>query len=231
MKYMGSKSRTAKHIVPIIQHYVQQRGIYWEPLVGGANIIDKISAPVRNGSDISRYLIALLRYVQSGGELPDEINWEQYAAVRSNKDAYSDWYVGCVGFLASYNGRFFDGGYAGTVHTKAGTVRDYYDEAKRNLLNQMLDGIEFSCSDYRTHNPTGLVIYCDPPFAGVKQFSGRFDHAEFWSIMREWSHHNIVLISEQSAPEDFKCIWEQPVTRTIDNTKRVRVAERLFIKT
>lgn len=44
MKYMGSKSRIAKDIVPILQRYIDENNIdtYVEPFVGGANVIDKI---------------------------------------------------------------------------------------------------------------------------------------------------------------------------------------------
>lgn len=62
MKYMGSKSRIAKDIVPIIQNYIDNTDTaetYWEPFVGGANIIDKIKCQYRIGSDLNKYLIAL----------------------------------------------------------------------------------------------------------------------------------------------------------------------------
>ena len=47
MKYVGSKNRLSKQIAPIIQRYVIEKMIhkgngYWEPFVGGANMIDKI---------------------------------------------------------------------------------------------------------------------------------------------------------------------------------------------
>lgn len=44
LKYMGSKSRIAKYIVPIIQKYIDENNIekYVEPFVVGANVIDKI---------------------------------------------------------------------------------------------------------------------------------------------------------------------------------------------
>ena len=50
---MGSKSRIAKHIVPIIQRYIDENNIkkYYEPFVGGANIIDKIDCPKKNWID------------------------------------------------------------------------------------------------------------------------------------------------------------------------------------
>lgn len=41
MKYMGSKSRIAKYIVPIIQKYVDESGYnrYVESMVGGAMLL------------------------------------------------------------------------------------------------------------------------------------------------------------------------------------------------
>jgi DNA adenine methylase len=238
MKYMGSKSRIARHIVPIIQHYIDHSGAaaYIEPFVGGANVIDKVSAPGRHGTDINPYLIALLSHVQHGRELPESVSFEQYSEVRADKARFPAWYVGCVGFLASYNGRFFDGGYAkpGYEGTK---FRDYYRESKRNIEKQaaQLKGIEFACKDYRWPSGPGTfensVIYCDPPYAGTKQYanSENFDYNEFWNTVRRWSRKNVVLVSEHAAPDDFTCIWEQPVLRTIDSVKRVPTMERLFL--
>ena len=59
IKYMGSKSRIAKHIVPIIQKYIDEYNpaFYLEPFVGGANVIDKIKHPNKFGSDKNKYPI------------------------------------------------------------------------------------------------------------------------------------------------------------------------------
>lgn len=69
MKYMGSKNRIAKYIVPIIQNGIDRDGrdTYVEPFVGGANVIDKIKCRYRVGFDANEYLIALLQHVQAGG--------------------------------------------------------------------------------------------------------------------------------------------------------------------
>ena len=74
MNYMGSKSRIAKYIVPIIQKCIDDNNIryYIEPFVGGANIIDKIICENKSGSDKNEYLIALLDYVSRGGKLRSE---------------------------------------------------------------------------------------------------------------------------------------------------------------
>ena len=244
MKYMGSKSRIAKYIVPIIQNYIDDNNIkcYVEPFAGGLNIFDKIVCDKKIAIDKHKYLIALFNYLKNGGELPNSVSKEEYSNVRSNNDGYEDWYVGCVGFLASYNGRWFDGGYAkpGFEKTKNGErYRDYFQESKKNLLEQFdnlkndFDKIEFKNKDYtefKNRNLKGYLIYADPPYKGTKEYSNSkdFNHDEFWDIMRLWSKDNIVLISEENAPDDFECIWEQEVSRSIKATDKSTSVEKLF---
>lgn len=47
--------------------------------------------------------------------------------------------------------------------------------------------------------------------------------------MRKWSKNNIVLISEENAPSDFECIWEQEVSRSIKASDKSKSTEKLFI--
>jgi DNA adenine methylase len=240
MKYMGSKSRIAKDLVPIIQKYINENNInnYCEPFVGGANVIDKIKCNKKVGNDKHEYLIALYNNLDKIKQLPDFITKEHYSEVRDcfnkNENSFLPWYVGAIGFLASYNGRFFDGGYAGIVKTKSRTIRNYYEEAKKNLEKQIVDleNIIWTNKDYiEMKNIKDWVIYCDPPYANTKQYgiSKSFNYDKFWNWVREISKNNIVLISEQVAPVDFEIIWETDVKRTIDNNKRVDITEKLFI--
>lgn len=241
MKYMGSKSRIIGEISPIIQAFIDssEKHLYYEPFCGGCNVIDHITANKRFAADKQKYLIALYQNLDKVVDLPSFVTKDHYDSVRTcfnnGGNEYEDWYIGAIGFLASYNGRFFDGGYAGVVQTKTGVERNYYAEAKRNLEAQIpyLDGISFGCLDYsETKDISGFVIYCDPPYFGTKQYgsSKGFDHAAFWDWVRVKSQKNIVIVSEHHAPDDFKCIWEQEVTRTIDNNKRVKATEKLFMK-
>ena len=127
MKYVGSKNRLAKDLVPIIQSYIDKYNItdYYEHFCGGANIIDKIKCQNKYGSDIHPYLIALLKQTQIDTSVfPETISEDEYRLVRDNKEAYPDWYVGLVGFCASYNAKWF-GGYANKVRTKIGSIRNY----------------------------------------------------------------------------------------------------------
>lgn len=237
---MGSKSRIADNIVQIIQQRLTDYNIstYIEPFCGGCNVIDKIVCDNKIASDKHKYLIALFNNLDKIQFLPEFITKEHYSLVREcfNQDIhiYSDWYVGAIGFLASYNGRFFDGGYAGLVHTKTGTVRDYYNEAKRNLLAQipLLKNISFECCDYTKYDLSyrDCLFYCDIPYKGTKQYgiSRDFDYDKFWKWAEIMSERNIVLVSEHNAPERWECIWEQRIKRTIDNNKRVSAVEKLF---
>lgn len=239
MKYMGSKNRIVDSILPIIQQKIKKYNIkvYIEPFCGGCNVIDKVSCDIKIASDNHKYLIALLQNLDKISSLPEFVGKEHYSDVRqcfnNNSGVFEDWYVGAVGYLASYNGRFFDGGYSGLVKTKNGSYRNYYDEAKRNLMAQipLLKDVKFRCADYRYYSDyKDCLFYLDPPYYGVKQYgTGKnFNHDKFWDWCRHISVNNVVLISEHNAPDDFECIWQQEVKRTIDNNKCVKAIEKLF---
>ncbi len=240
MKYVGSKARLSKYIVPILQRELYKGGYsaYVEPFVGGANIIQDIDHFRKIGIDNSLPLIQLLRHVADGGNLPESVSKDLYDLVRKAESKGTiTLLTGICGYLASYNGKYF-GGYAGTVHTKAGTVRNYYDEARRNLLKQAekLKGVEFICDDYRNmemYTPLvgKLLIYADPPYKGTTGYSTDFDTAEFWQTVREWSDSgHTVIVSELEAPDDFTCLATIPVTRTLNHGDRAKVTEKLFIR-
>lgn len=120
MVYQGSKNRLAKFLVPIIQKYIDDNNIktYIEPMCGGANLIDKIKCDKRIGADINEELIALLKYAQTDNSLsiaPKVCTFEHYADVREDRKLgthkYSPEYIALIGYMASYGGRYFDGGY------------------------------------------------------------------------------------------------------------------------
>lgn len=134
-----------------------------------------------------------------------------YLKARYSPTEYEDWYIGAVGFLASYNARWFNGGYGGYVETKDGSFRNYYAEAKRNLLQQSLNfkSIEFICRDYREiGDADSSVIYCDIPYESTYGYatSKDFSHKEFWEWANEKSRNNIVLVSEYAAPLGWECV-------------------------
>lgn len=237
---MGSKARIAKYIVPIIQNKLQEHNLklYVEPFVGGGNVIDKIEADKKIGCDNQYYLIELFKNIEKVYTLPEFVTKEHYSDVRCQYNnggkKYDDWYVGMIGFLASYNGRFFDGGYAGIATTKNGTMRNYYDEARRNLVKQSknLSGIEWIYGDYRQtcSEIRNALIYCDIPYKDTKQYSTskNFNYDEFWEWAEKMSENNIVLVSEYQAPENWECIWSKPLKKSLNYRNHIESVEKLF---
>lgn len=186
MKYVGSKNRLSKDLVPIIQSYIDNNNIknYWEPFVGGTNLIDKIKCENRYGSDIHKYLIALLQHVQiTTDDLPSTFDENEYKTVRQNPDKYPEWYVGLVGFC-SFGGKWW-GGYPRGFKNDKVTPRDIVNETIRNLIKQALSlkDIEFFHDDY-INCFTGLqnyVIYCDIPYRNSTKYATKnFDYEEFY---------------------------------------------------
>ena len=90
MKYMGSKSRISKYIIPIIQQRIKDYDIktYIEPFCGGCNIIDKIQCDTKIASDNHKCLIEIFKNLNRIQSLPDFITKEHYSKVREcfNKD-------------------------------------------------------------------------------------------------------------------------------------------------
>ena len=203
MKYVGSKNRISKQIAPIIQSYIDGMGDkcngYWEPFVGGANMIDKIKCEYKYGTDKHKYLIALLRHVQQTvDDLPNTITEDEYKAVNTNPNNYPNWYVGLVGFC-TFGAKWF-GGYPRGFKADGVTPRDITNEAIRNIKKQApnLKGIEFYCSNYldqKEMSKTNIVLV-----------------SEYW--MPE---------------DGFECIWSGELKCTLDKNSRSNKVEKLYL--
>lgn len=228
MKYMGSKNRISKYILPIMFSFRKPGQSWVEPFVGGANIIDKVDGN-RIGGDCNKYLIALLREMQSQIPFnPPHICENEYKNIQKNKDNFPDWLVGYVGFNLSFAAKFF-GGYG---RDKVG-VRNYQNEARQNLLKQQksLIGVLFRCVSYdKLFIPENSLIYCDPPYLNTTKYKGSIDHDRFWQWCREkTTEGHTVFISEYNAPDDFECIWEKKIVSSLTkDTGSKTGTEKLF---
>ncbi len=230
MKYMGSKNRHAKELLPIILKDRTPGQWYVEPFVGGANMIDKVEGN-RIGADIHPHLICLLDAVANGWIPPDSVTEEEYKILQGRQ--INDPMVGFVGFGCSFGGKFF-GGYARGKNNN-GSWRNYASETKRNLLKQApnLKGILFVCSRYdQLVIPPNSIIYCDPPYAGTTKYAtGAFDHDAYWQWCRNKAiEGHKVFVSEYNAPADWACVWEKKTTANFASTREggSERIERLF---
>lgn len=82
MKYMGSKSRIAKYILPIILKDRKDGQYYVEPFCGGCNTIDKVKG-LRIGNDKNKFLISMWKYLCNGRKFPIKISKETYSYYRN----------------------------------------------------------------------------------------------------------------------------------------------------
>lgn len=196
-------------------------------------MIDKIQCKNKIGSDIDKYVIATLIGLRNGEIPPKEVSKEFYLDVKNNKDNYSDFIVGYIGYELSFGAKWF-GGYVKRDDKKfRGDIYSYNACMKQA---EKLKDIQFKCCSFDTYKDlSGYVIYCDPPYKETTTYKqGVFDYELFYSWCRETSKNNIVLISEYYMPKDFKCIWEKPITVSLDSnkttgdSKNIRT-ERLFI--
>ena len=238
MKYIGSKSKIAKDIVPILQGLINDNNIkiYIEPFVGGFNVIDKIECDYRIGNDIDSIVIDLVEYCRENPDALDTVKMptkEEYYHIRDNKEQYDNWYVAAILLFASYNARVYGGCYGAFAKTKDGGIRNYFEEAKRNFQKQLpnLNDIILKNKDYRDLNISKrCLIYCDPPYSTGIGYSSDFDNEEFWEWCRKQSSEgNIVVVSEYEAPDDFECIWEKNVKTHQNNRNKLERIEKLFI--
>lgn len=231
MKYMGSKNRIAKYLLPIILKDRKDEQWYIEPFVGGCNIIDKVTGN-RIGNDINEYLISFLQSLQCGFTPPEYINNEMYLDIKNNKDKYSKDIVGCVGFCFTYAAKWF-GGFIGNSNDVVCVGRDRLGESYRSIeiARKQVDGIVLLCVSYLDlYIPTGSIIYCDPPYAGTTSYKDNFDHIIFWQWVREKvKEGHQVFISEYNAPEDFICIWSKEIVSSLTKNTGAKIGiEKLF---
>ena len=231
MKYMGSKNRIAKHILPIILKDRKEGQYYVEPFVGGANMIDKVGGK-RIGADFNKHVIMGLSMIkQCIDKVPrnkKEFTEEMYQNLKTvSKKSFSP-LIGFAGFAYSYSGKWF----GGWCRDGAGK-RDYVAEAYRNAVKQSpnIQGVELVCSSYEFLDvPPDSIIYCDPPYRDTTKYSNPFNHDLFyeWCINKAKEGHT-VYISEYNMPDDFECVWSKEINSSLTkNTGGKKGIEKLF---
>ena len=225
MNYLGGKWALRREIAEVINSVGRP---VLEPFCGGLSVTTCVTQRPLAAYDACEPLITLYRAVQEGWTPPGELSEERYAELNARRDP-SDPLTAFAGFGCSWGGKYF-GGFA-----RNGDGRNYAAAAANSLRRKFesLRGVRFGCADYRElEPPPSWTVYCDPPYAGTVGYAavGAFDHAEFWAVVRRWSRHGTVLVSEFQAPEDFEVVAEWPVRKALrssDGLTTPRV-ERLF---
>jgi DNA adenine methylase len=238
MKYMGSKARIARHILPIMLNN-RVEGQWWvEPFVGGGNIIDKVEGN-RLGADSNSSVVEALCFIRDG-DIPkndqefteDDYNLAAGLARHNLLQGCSDG-VRHYALIAFSFGAKWIGGWSRGKDSK-GNPRDYVAEQYRANIKQkpLLHGVHLKCSSYLELTiPKSSIIYCDIPYFGTTKYKDAFDHDRFWSWCRvKAKSGHTIFISEYNAPADFVCVWQQELKVSVAKEGKQKTAvEKLFV--
>ena len=238
MKYMGSKARHAKEMLPIILKDRKEGQWYVEPFVGGCNMIDKVGGN-RIGADVHEYLIAMWQAVSVGWLPSVNITEEVYQQIKQNKDADKA-LTGHVGFSMSFGGKWFGGYRRDIAGTQNDPILKKLNEDNQNRMSFSalkkqqikLVGVKFYCCTYDNLAiiPPNSIIYCDPPYKGTTKYKDDFNHDKFYDWCREKRNEgHTVFVSEYWMPDDFTCVWQKEVNSSLTkDTGSKKAVEKLF---
>jgi DNA adenine methylase len=233
MKYMGSKNRIAKEILPIMLAYRTPNQWWVEPFVGGGNMIDKVSG-LRIGADVNHYVILALQLIKDDPDsIPDVITEDMYRDMQKNKTL--DGLTGFTSFAMSFGGKFF-GGYRRDKAGSNGCLENMKTQTRRSKQDAIrqsarLQDVLFIHSSYDELDiPDNSIIYCDPPYENTTSYKNKFNHSKFWQWCRDMAiKGHTVFISEYNAPDDFECVWQKEIVSSLtQDTGSKKAVEKLF---
>lgn len=230
MKYIWSKNRIAKHLLPIILKDRKPWQWYVEPFVWGANMIDKVEWN-RIGADYNSYLIEALKLIQNNvNSIPDIITEEYYKELQNKKEI--NWITWFVWFAMSFWWKFFWWYRRDVAWTKwcIENMKIQTRRSKENAIKQSkaIQWIQFiNCSYEDLDIPKESIIYCDIPYKDTTKYkTWCFDYGKFYNWCREKKKEwHQIFISEYNMPDDFKCIWQQEIKNKLNNKN---ATEKLF---
>lgn len=232
MKYLGGKSKLAKPIVETITSRVGGARV-WEPFCGGGAVTCELakSRPYVASTDVSKPLISMWRALQDGWRPPETLSEQEYHAAKALADV--DPLKAFAGFACSFGGKWF-AGYARGGSRADGTPRDHSNEAYRNVCASIghITNVGFARASFFDIDPrSGMVLYCDPPYADTEAYKGtaEFPHAEFWTRVRHWVDcGSRVFVSEFSCPVRHRVLRVFERTIGVTQNKQKRATDTLF---
>ena len=90
-----------------------------------------------------------------------------------------------------------------------------------------INNLEIKCGSYLEYEyQEGDVVYCDPPYEGTAEYSGGFDHREFYDWVAE-QPFRIYFSSYEISDNRFFKIWKKRKITTLsqssNGTERIEV--------
>jgi len=247
MRYMGSKKRIAKYILPIILKDRKPNQWYVEPFCGGCNTLGLVEGNTI-GADVHDALIAFLKAAQAGWVPDIYVNEDSYKRIQASGSLLHKGYAGFLfSFGAKFNGtyrrhndlrvskKYEKGKEPQGVTLKSNyAVMDYNNKINKTVTEKLGNAIKhvklFHASYDTLKIPPASIIYCDPPYRGTTGYGNTFNHNLFydWCRLQKAKGHT-VFVSEYAMPKDFKCVWEGIINQSIGHKQKdARTIEKLF---
>ena len=234
MKYMGSKRRIAKDIIPIMLKDMTDGQNFYDLFCGGLNLIDKIPKHInRIANDTNKYIIELAKKMQEGWLPNENISEGEFLYIKNNKHLYEDHILGYVGYQLSFGSLWF-GSYRKDKIGKRNYSIEAYNNIKRqseNIKNIKLYNLSYDEVELIPKS----IIYCDIPYKNTTGYittKEGFDYDKFydWCIEKHKEGHK-VFISEYEMPQDrFECIWSKEISSSLTkDTGSKKGIEKSFV--
>ena len=224
MQYLGGKSRLAAKFAPILIDALKSgNGKFYEPFVGGFNVVPTIYEHVNKAlcNDLHPGLIRMYRALKDGWEPPGMLTEEEYSRIKATPN-WDDPLTAFAAFGCSFGGKEF-GGYARNARDD-----NYSERAKNSLLKKVvgMNKVYFVHADYRWWKiGSGCTVYADPPYMATTKYKvgGGFDYVSFYSWAERLAAIGCrVFVSEFTVPkrDGWKVVWK--LERKLDiSSKRV----------
>lgn len=231
MAYIGGKAKGAGHIIDVLNKPKFNNMPYIEPFVGMAHILRRVvNKKSYKAYDANALVVSLLKGVQNKKLKYPSISRREWIKLKYKRGDNS-FKRAVAAYTYSFNGIPFSGY---VVRSKCERKEHYPGERKRyyNRLrkNEVFMKTKFYKKDYTKLKPgKGNLIYCDPPYAGTTGYIPDFETKEFWKVVRKWSKHNAVFVSEYNAPKDFVLVAQREKRHSLAGKGAgKRVLEKLF---
>lgn len=166
MRYLGGKSRQAKHIVAAVESLYPDFEVYVEPFCGSmwsaVAMMERFPGRRYVMNDNHDALITFWNAVLAGWDPPASVtekDWEYYKRTRDPDDPMTAY----VGYGWSFAGRFF-----GTLARRDGIITGSEKSTAHKIRVIREQDVSFTCQDYTEVIPAeaNTVVYLDPPYVG-----------------------------------------------------------------
>lgn len=204
---------------------------YFEPFCGGFNMTRRVCVgPKRKRitvCDMNENMVSLYRAISTGWgpkhKLVYDVSKQQYSKYmdsRPRSDAHRADRT-FVGLAWSKYGWLYNGYEPSTYPVRLS--REIEEIRPLIRMTKILDA-----SSYDAFEPINCVVYCDPPYERTDIYH-QFDTRLFWDVMRKWSRDNMVFVSEEKAPQDFKCVWQAKIIKENEQGATITRTDKLFV--